>query len=117
MFESEIKKDSKGKLQKNFFLTQGDTANIKSVPKQNGELIDVALVSKCVFKLSLDNYKELFCKELFLQDDKFMLRLESEETAKLAINTYIYEIEYTFIDGTVNTPNKGEFTIEDQIVK
>lgn len=117
MLDSEVKKNSRGKTQKNFFLTQGDSATIYSTPKHNGSVIDISLVSKCVFKLSLDDYKQKFAKELDLQGDKYVLTLTSEDTNGLEITTYIYEFEYTFVDGSVNTPNMGEFTITEQIVK
>ena len=49
-------------------------------------------------------------------DNGFKVRLESEETAKIPVGDYIYEVEYIFADGTVNTPNQSAFSIMDQII-
>lgn len=117
MFRADIVENCYGGTQKNFYLTQGDTATIKSVPKQNGQLVDFSLIEKCVFKLARDSYKQIFSKELNREETMFSLTLTSDETALIQPDTYIYEFEYTFIDGGTNTPNKGMFTIEEQIVE
>ncbi len=119
MLYSKIVTDkNSGLSQIQFFLTQGDTANFKAVPKMSdGSLVDLTLIEKCLFKLSDDNYKEVFVKPFEPADDGFNVRLESEETRDIPVGDYIYEVEYTFTDGTVNTPNQSTFTILDQIVK
>lgn len=117
MFKSEIVTDKYGNLQTNFILTQGDTATIKSRPTKNKELINFDLVEKCMFKLSDSDYTEILAKEFIRGEDRYSVTLETEETTLLPVDKLIYEVEYTFTDGTVNTPNKGVFEVTDQIVK
>lgn len=115
MFFSKVVTDKYGHSEKDLYLTQGDTATITSVPKQNGVLIDFTLIDKCIFKISDYEYKEIFQKECEELTDKYSVTLESEETFDLPIDTLRYEVEYTFIDGTVNTPNQGKFIVLDQV--
>lgn len=117
MFKSEIVTDKYGNQQTNFILTQGDTATIKSRPTRNKEPISLDLIDKCIFKLSGSDYIEIFSKEFDKGEDRYSVTLETEETSILPVDKLIYEVEYTFTDGTVNTPNKGTFEITDQIVK
>lgn len=118
MLYSEVVSTKYGGKQIKFYLTQGDTANFKAVPKMSdGSLVDLTLIEKCLFKLSNDSYKEVFVKEFSPTEEGFGVRLESNETAGIAVGDYIYEVEYTFNDGTVNTPNQASFTILDQIIK
>ena len=117
MFKSEIVNHCVDGVQKNFYLTQGDTGTIKSVPKQNGELVDFSLIEKCVFKLAKDNYKQIFTKELVREEGKFSLTITSDESSVIMPDTYIYEFEYIFTDGGVQTSNKGNFTIVEQITE
>lgn len=117
MFKSEIVTDKYGNPQTNFILTQGDTATIKSRPTKNKELIKFDLVEKCMFKLSDSDYSEILAKEFTRGGEIYSVTLESEETTLLPVDKLIYEVEYTFTDGTVNTPNKGVFEITDQIIK
>lgn len=117
MFFSRTITDRFGYSQKNFYLTQGDTATIRSVPTKDGELIDFDSISKCRFKLSHDNYVEIFSKDFTPDTGYYTVTLETTDTEDLPLETLIYEVEYTFADGTVNTPNQGNFTILDQIVE
>lgn len=118
MLYSQVTTNKWGAKQIKFWLTQGDTADFQAVPKtEDGEVIDFTLISQCLFKLSDDSYKEVFVKEFKKGDNTFDVRLESEETALIPVGNYIYEVEYTFTDGTVNTPNQSEFEILDQIIK
>lgn len=117
MLYSETVNTRYGGQQLNFYLTQGDTADFTAVPKMSdGSMVDLSLISKCIFKLSDENYQEVFYKEFEKTDDGFQVRLESDETTNIAVGEYIYEVEYTFTDGTVNTPNQSNFEILDQIV-
>lgn len=117
MFKSEIVESCTGGVQKNFILTQGDTGTIKSIPKQNGELVDFDMIEKCTFKLARDNYKQIFSKELLRESEMFSLTITSAESETIEPDTYIYEFEYTFIDGGVQTSNKGMFTVVEQITE
>lgn len=117
MLYSETVNTRYGGQQLNFYLTQGDTADFTAVPKMSdGSMVDLSLISKCMFKLSDENYQKVFSKEFEKTDDGFQVRLESDETTNIAVGEYIYEVEYTFTDGTVNTPNQSNFEILDQIV-
>ena len=117
MLYSETVNTKYGGQQLNFYLTQGDTADFTAVPKlSDGTMLDLSLISKCMFKLSDENYQEVFSKEFEKTDTSFHVRLTSEETTTIAVGEYIYEVEYTFTDGTVNTPNQSNFEILDQIV-
>lgn len=117
MLYSTIKTNKYGDSQISFYLTQGDTAEFTAVPKgKDGQMINLSMIEKCLFKLSDDNWQEIFVKEFEKTDNGFKVRLESEETAKMPVGDYIYEVEYTFADGTVNTPNQSAFSIMDQII-
>lgn len=116
MFKSVREEDKYGKTQVRFYLTQGDSAVIYSTPYKDNMKLNVDLVDKCIFKLSNQNYEEEFRKDMFLENDKFVLRLTSEETTKFSVDTHIYEIEYTLNGGIVNTPNQWKFDITDQII-
>lgn len=117
MLYSTIKTNKYGDSQISFYLTQGDTADFTAIPKtKDGEVLDLSLIEKCLFKLSDENWKEIFVKPFEASEDGFKIRLESEETAKIPVGDYIYEVEYTFADGSVNTPNQSAFSIMDQII-
>lgn len=117
MLYSEITTTKYGGKQMKFYLTQGDTADFTAVPKMSdGSIVDLDIIERCLFKLSDDSYNEIFSKKFEKEEDGFHVRLESEETAGIPVGDYIYEIEYTFTDGTVNTPNQSQFSILDQIV-
>ena len=114
MFYTQIDTDKKGRKHTHIFLTQGDTAIIKSTPRRNGEVIDISGVSKCMFKIEDENKKGILAKPFEPNEGIFSVRLESEETTLFPVETLTYEIEYTFIDGTVNTPNRWKFDVDEQ---
>lgn len=117
MFKAIQETDKYDDLQIKFILTQGDTAVIWSTPTHDGELVDFELIEKCLLKFSTrENNAEIFVKEGIQEDGHYSIRLESEESAELPLATLIYEIEYTFKDGTVNTPNRYYWQITDQII-
>lgn len=117
MLYSDVVTTKYGGQQIRFYLTQGDTANFTAVPKlSDGTLVDFSLISQCLFKLSDDCYRQIFVKAFEKGEEEFTVRLESEETATIPVGEYIYEVEYTFTDGTVNTPNQASFEILDQII-
>lgn len=117
MLYSETVSTRYGGQQINFYLTQGDTADFTATPRMSdGTMLDLSLISKCMFKLSDENYQEVFSKEFEKTDTGFQVRLESAETTSIPVGEYIYEVEYTFTDGTVNTPNQSNFEILDQII-
>ena len=115
MLKAVVEKDKYGRNQTRYYLTQGDSCTIYARPYKNGALLPVENVEKCIFKLSDGDYKQEFTKELVLEDDKFVLRLGTEETSLFAVDTHYYEIEYTLVGGEVQTPNQWKFDIVDQI--
>jgi len=115
MLFSKIVTNKFGQQQKIFYLTQGDTATFESFPTKDGQLINFDLIEKCLFKISDSDYKEILQKEFDKGVTKFTVTLESEDTFNLPVDKLIYEVEYTFIDGTVNTPNQGTLQILDQV--
>ena len=117
MFKAQTETDKFGSTQVRFILTQGDTAVLWSTPKKDGEVINQDLIDKCMLKFSTsDNNKEIFAKEFEKREGYYAIRLESWESEKLPLERLIYEVEYTFKDGTVNTPNRYYWTITDQII-
>lgn len=117
MFKAVVEKDKYGRNQTHYYLTQGDSGVIYARPYKDGALLPVEQVEKCVFKLSDSDYRQEFIKELVLEDDKFVLRLETEETSLFVVDKHYYEIEYTLVGGAVQTPNQWKFDVEAQITK
>ena len=66
----------------------------------------------------MPGYKE-FEKELTKNETakRFELNVTSEESTNFDVASHIYEIEYTFKDGVVQTPNQWKFDVLDQIVE
>lgn len=116
MFKAVKETDKYGKQQTHYYLTQGDSCTIYARPIQNGELVPVENVQKCLFKISDSSYTQEFVKDCYLMDGKFVLKLTAEESAKLEIAQHIYEFEYTLVGGDVATPNQWKFDIVDQII-
>ena len=119
MFRITYKQGCNGELVANLELRQGDTGLLRVNPKtkSTGELIDFDLLEKIFFKFSSDNYKEIYSKELERQEDYFLLRVENTESETFTPDTFIYEFECTFTDGSVDTPKVGGITITEQIKK
>lgn len=117
MFKSVIETDSYEKNQVHYYLTQGDSCTICARPYRDGQAMGANDVEKCVFKLSNEDYKEEFSKELEKVGEKFVLNLTGEDTKSLSVGTHIYEIEYTLAGGAVQTPNQWKFDILSQITR
>ena len=117
MFEIEYKSDCSGKEVAILKLKQGDTGTLKVNPKSKstGEKIDFALLSKIEFKFGYDGYKTLYTKELERSGEFFLLRIDSEESEKIDADSYKYEIDCTFIDGTKDTPREGKIVIKEEL--
>ena len=119
MFKSTIETDKYGDNQKHYYLTQGDSFTIYATPKKDGQAISLDLISVCKFKLSDSAYVKEFEKELTKNETakRFELNVTSEESTNFDVASHIYEIEYTFKDGIVQTPNQWKFDVLDQIVE
>lgn len=117
MFKAVLETDKYGNPQTRFYLTQGDSCVIRCKPKSDGQPLPLTDVEKCLFKLSDLDYNEEFVKELVAEDDRFVLRLSTNETKNFSIDSHIYEFEYTLIGGAVQTPNQWRFEVTDQITE
>ena len=116
MFKAVKETDKYGKQQTKYYLTQGDSLVIYAKPFRDGQAMSPSFVEKCLFKLSNTSYEQEFEKEMVRDGDKFVLKLESEETKNFEVDTHIYEIEYTLSGGAVQTPNQWKFIVLDQII-
>lgn len=115
MFKWEETTDSYGQPQVEYWLTQGDSCDIYFVPMADGVELDISLISKVTFKLGDGDYNLVFEKDLTLTDGQYLLSLTSEDTSKLVVDKYKYEVEYTFIDRDVQTPHQSDWNITPQI--
>ena len=125
MFKSMKEQDGYGVVQTRYYLTKGDSCKITATPQKNGELIANS-VTKCVFKLATSNYAMLQTTldgtKIFPIDmpknengDGFVLNLSSDITKEIPVGSYIYEIEYTLSDRSVQTPHSWKFDIVKEI--
>ena len=117
MFKWEETTDKYEQTQTEYWLTQGDSCEVYYTPMADGVELDLSLISKVVFKLGDSDYNLKFEKELVKSGDRFLLELTSEETSKLEVDDYIYEVEYTFTDNQVQTPHQSIWHITQQIKK
>ena len=100
-----------------YWLTQGDTCGITSVPyDSSGQVVDSDLISFVKFKLYRpDKSKECFFEKIMEYDGAaYVLHLSTIETSAIPVGKYRYEIEYTFENNDVNTPNQSDFEITEQ---
>lgn len=106
-----------GKAVKNYFLTQGDTFDNQLTIKKNGVAVSPDIISEVRFKLSDLEYKLEYSKvyEYNTGLSKWLLNIESEDTADWSIDTHIYEYQITYMDGTVSTPVQAKLTVLNQI--
>lgn len=115
MFVSKLEVDAFGIKRKHYYLTQGDSQYIYIVPKnQNGEVV-VDNIDTCEFRLGKtevinDKYPIVYSKLLEKENDKLVLRLDSEETSEIDVDTYKYQFDFNFVDGSKETL-QGFFTI------
>ena len=120
MFISKVEEDRYGKSQTHYWLTQGDSCGIISTPKDSeGNIISPSLISGVKFKIvSPCSNSIVFEKEMTVYDStKYLFSLLSTECAQIDVGKYNYEIEYTLLDGGVNTPNQWKFEITPQGVE
>lgn len=117
MFIYKVEEDRYGKSQTHYWLTQGDSCGIISTPKDDtGTTVLPSLITEVKFKISDPCCnKILFEKVMPLYDNnKYILNLLPSESANLEVGKYNYEIEYTLVDGGINTPNQWRFDIIQQ---
>lgn len=107
----------------NISLTRGDTLIVQVNIKQDGsdyipdsgDIIYFALKHN-----TMDSKRERYLDKeplilKMIPNDTLILRLESAETKDLAFGRYVYEIELTKEDGTVDTFISGIFTLTPEV--
>lgn len=101
----------------NYTIFAGDTFVSSIAIKENGELLDPAIVRSLIFKLSKDDYKEIYRQEFVYSDadNKWFLNVPSEVTSTFEIDTYLYEYELTLVDGYVTTIMQAKFKVKSDI--
>lgn len=118
MFKSVKEVDEYGNKQTHYYLTKGDSCTITSTPQRGGVSI-ANEVSACKFKLATSNYKMLttpqFPITMTKSGDSFVLNLTSAITSQIPVGSYVYEIEYTLTDNSVQTPHSWTFDIVNEI--
>lgn len=116
MFKAIKETDNKFKTQQtHYYLTQGDSCKITSTPYKGGEVLKSG-ISKCTFKLADSNYSKKLEKTVTVATgDAYVFTLSSDDTKTLTPGQYVYEIEYTMTDNSVQTPNSWKFDILPQI--
>lgn len=107
------------KIRKNtIIMTRGDTLNVglKLWDADREPYIPTIYDHiRFALKKDYDDFEPLITKEI--PSDTMVLRLESEETKPLEQpGEYVYDIQITMLDGTVDTviPN-GRFIIEEEV--
>lgn len=105
------------KLVKNYFMTQGDTFSSQLKLFKGESEVPTDLIREIRFKLSDIDYNLEYSKLYEYNADlgKWLLNIDSEDTANWAVDTHIYEYQVTYIDGTVRTPVQAKFTVLNQI--
>ena len=119
MFKAVKEADDYGNKQTHYYLTKGDSCTISSTPQKGGVVVS-SEVKKCVFKLANSNYQmlttpDVFPIEMTKSGDSFVLNLTSAISSQIPFGTYVYEIEYTMNDESVQTPHSWTFDITREI--
>ena len=101
------------------YVTQGDTLDLQiNIYDQSGEAYtpDAGDVIRFALKKNYLDLNPLIAKTI--DNDTLRLRLESEETKvlKASINPYVYDIEITMEDGTVDTfIDRQKFYVTEEV--
>ena len=87
----------------NITLTRGDTLYLTVLMTKNGDsYIPVeGEVVRFAMKKKIDDAEPLILKDIPI--DSMTLKLEPRDTKSLAYGSYKYDIEYTSVDGDVDT--------------
>ena len=103
----------------NITMTRGDSALIQIGMTRNGEPITPVEGEVVRFAVKA-KYKDPDDEVLIHKDiplDTLMLEIEPQDTKPLAMNkTYVYDVEYTDINGRVDTFIKGKLTIDEEVM-
>lgn len=120
MFKWEKETDKYNGKQLRYYLTQGDSCGIRFRPidTETKEAVEHTLIRQILFKLyKNDGSRECVFHKAFAYEDNetWLFDMLSEENV-FPVDRYKYEIEVTFIDGSVNTPCQWYFEITEQAV-
>lgn len=103
-------------VNRNYYLTQGDSFSLTATPVNEGEKV----IAKILFKMASASGTIFYEKQYDydIENKVYVCNVTAEETAKWEItgdnDPYIYEIEVHFIDGGIETLRRAEFTIWEQ---
>lgn len=120
MVNYKTKTDKYGNTLVEYEVLQGDTFQLSISLKSDGQDIDLEMLSSVVFKISDEDYNEVYNSEFEYEQEsgRFLMSMPSEETAKMETDTsYIYEIQVTFVDGTVVSPTQSKIKFKQQIIE
>lgn len=100
--------------QNNITLTHGDTLVLTVALTKDGEAYDPEPGDIIRFALSIgyvgdQGYKLILTKDIPI--DTLSFKLTADETEALALRKYVYDIQITHEDGTVDTVILGRLTI------
>lgn len=98
-------------------MTRGDTCRIKiSLTDENGDeyIPQEGDVIRFAAKKTYSDPEPLIFKTVPL--DTMILEISPEDTKQLDFGTYVYDIQITLADGTVNTfVTKAQLKIEEEV--
>ena len=120
MVNYKIKTDKYGNQLIEYEVLRGDTFSLSISLTSAGENVSRETISKVVYKQSGEDYVELYRTEFEFDEytNKYVAIIPSEVTAGFESGvSYIYEIEITFLDGSVLTPTQSKIKYKDEIVK
>lgn len=98
----------------NLSMIRGDSesfsARVTGYELKDGDYMEFTVRKRYNAPVSI--YKKLEFADLL--DGKFIFSILPEDTEKLSVGEYVYDLQLTF-GGAVKTPVKGTFTIEDEV--
>ena len=97
-------------------LTRGDTLRVELELTRDGEAYELQDGDSIRFALKRHYYDEepLIVKSI---GDDLLLELEPQDTKDLSFGDYVYDIEMTYSDGTVDTfIAESRFTIRNEVL-
>lgn len=92
-------------------MTRGDTLRVQVNLTQDGEPYEPQAGDSVRFAMRLaglntagTEYANPICVDKTIPTDTMILELEPSDTAELGFGKYVYDIEVTFADGSIDTP-------------
>lgn len=100
-------------------LTKGDTfsAKVSILKKKTKEVYEPSDGDEVLFSLkeSFSESDPILISKI-IPNDTMILRLEADETKQLHVGSYVFDVQITMADGTVDTfIDKGIFTITEEV--